>query len=196
MPPPERPALPIPDFCPPSPTCEGAPAGVAPQRPPTQDWPLKPRRAEPEDFGEPADEIPYNAGDPIPPGFQVESKLHEGVFFAGMLVFGLSYVPWGIIGFFSLESGGSIGYTLVPLVGPPALAIDYELSNELTVLLVANAGVQFVGLTLMALSPVVGDLILVPDGTASNDGPRFGLAPLRVHQPLGPSAGLAVETRF
>ena len=173
--------IPIPDFCPPSPTCEGALPHVEPPESDTVEWPLERRPLELEatssmyddtDFD---DDIPYSAGDPIPPGFEVETKTHSGLLGAGTLVFGVSYLPWAIIGLFSLESNARIAYTAVPLIGPPALAIDYELNTDLTVLLVANAGVQFVGITLMALSPLFGDMVLVPDGSAARSGPRVGL---------------------
>jgi len=110
------------------------------------------------------DRLPYEPGDPIPPGYRREKISHSGLLLAGLGVFGVGYLPWLAIGLLSLESDDpSLAYVAIPLVGPPLLALQYDLSSEVTTLLVVNGAAQGVGIALMVAAELAGDNVLIRD---------------------------------
>ncbi|MBW2524066.1 MAG: hypothetical protein JRI23_07820 [Deltaproteobacteria bacterium] len=193
--------------CPPGAYCERAPwdaAGGGPAAEPT--WSLDPSAPPPEaerrdldgqdsteqrrrrtrrypyPLSTKPDRIPYETGDPIPPGYRREKDADDTLFLAGAGVLGLSYLPWLAIGLLSLESDDpTLAYVAIPLVGPPLLALQYDLSSAVTTVLIVNGAVQGLGIALMIAAELAGESYLVRDARTST--PK--LAPWAARDSLG-----------
>jgi hypothetical protein len=97
-------------------------------------------------------------------------------------VLGLSYLPWLAIGLLSLESDDpTLAYVAIPLVGPPLLALQYDLSSAVTTVLIVNGAVQGLGIALMIAAELAGESYLVRDARTST--PK--LAPWAARDSLG-----------
>lgn len=127
--------------------------------------------------------LPYEPGDPIPPGYRRVKLTHDGLLAAGGIVVGVSYLPWLAIGLLSLETDDpSLAYVAIPLVGPPLLSLQYDLHETWVTALIVNSGVQGLGVALLVASQLAGDNILVRDGSLR---PRWHVAPWIAPASLG-----------
>ena len=68
----------------------------------------------------PGMELPYEDGDPIPPGYRLVTRKRRGLIIAGSIVTG---VPWafGVMGAVGNDFQDNTGLLLIPVIGPWAL---------------------------------------------------------------------------
>ncbi len=68
----------------------------------------------------PGMELPYEDGDPIPPGYRLVRSKHKGLIIAGSIVTG---VPWvfGVMAAVTENFQDNTGLLLIPVIGPWAM---------------------------------------------------------------------------
>lgn len=68
----------------------------------------------------PGMELPYEEGDPIPPGYHLVKRHKKGLIIAGAIVTG---VPWvfGVMGAVGSDFNNNSGLLLIPVIGPWAM---------------------------------------------------------------------------
>ncbi|MEQ9323350.1 MAG: hypothetical protein RIF41_29565, partial [Polyangiaceae bacterium] len=67
----------------------------------------------------PPKQLPYDEGDPIPPGYELETKKYRGLIIGGAVTTGVLYGISAAVGLAGLAGGQSdAGVLLVPVAGP------------------------------------------------------------------------------
>jgi len=168
-------------------------SGAAPQPAPTYVAP--PPVYGPGGYGAPYQPAPppmgparmkYNEGDPVPPGYRVESRARTGLVVGGSILFGIFY---GITLLAASETHNSDGWWLyVPVLGPFGYASTVEegvASGALKTLLWMDGFLQAGGAAMLIIG-VVGKTELV-----RNDIAKISVAPL-----FGRANGLSIVGEF
>jgi hypothetical protein len=176
---------------PPPPMAEPAPTSVAPapQTPPPS---VDPQRQTPPQ-GAPAypppqqqmvllgpSRLPYTEGDPVPPGYAVETRPAMGVAKAGIATFVPLYGLSALFGasYLGSENGGAAKYgpMLIPIVGPFA-TIGTADTDAGTLFLVVDGLGQLAGAAMFIAGMVSEDKYLARQTTGSNLRPEVMIGP-------------------
>lgn len=71
--------------------------------------------------------LPYEKGDPIPPGYQIEKRSKRGLLITGGTLFGLAYGGSLVA---AASDGSDLGWLVVPIVGPFVTLFKQDLSCD------------------------------------------------------------------
>jgi hypothetical protein len=120
-------------------------------------------------------QLPYEDGDPVPPGYVVETSVKRGLVIAGSVTLGSLWVLSIISGAIIVDFGDSDeGWPLfIPVVGPFIAIGTTHSSNSATssVLLGINGAGQAAGLAMLIAGLVLENKVLRYRGAALEIGP-------------------------
>ncbi|KYF65048.1 hypothetical protein [Sorangium cellulosum] len=135
--------------------------------------------------------LPWREGEPVPPGYQPETRVRKGLVISGAIVFGTVYLFTAIGGADAVYRGSS-GYAalFVPVAGPFLTLATTRQDDLETMALVLDGLVQITGAALLLPGLLVPKTVLVRDDV----GKAFVVP---VPMSFGPSsAGLGLVGRF
>lgn len=118
---------------------------------------------------EPPKEMPYDEGDPIPPGYELTTKKYRGLIIGGAVTAGVLYGMSAVVGIAGLADGNSgAGVLLVPVAGPFIGAATLGEGNDFRKPGIAVGLGQAAGVTMLVLGLVLDKQVLerVPTPTA------------------------------
>jgi hypothetical protein len=137
-------------------------------------------------------ELPWEPGDPVPPGYEKTGRVRAGLVTAGSVVFGFAYTTSVVTGVFTVRMGSEFVPLFVPVVGP-FIAIgtvrhERGLIAEGIFLFAFNGTAQLTGAVLLIAGLVAQKPILVR--TTKLGGVDVRWTPVAFGK-TGPGLGLA-----
>jgi hypothetical protein len=125
-------------------------------------------------YAPPPRKIPYEDGDPIPPGYVLETSIKQGLVIAGATTLGPLWITSMIGGAIAIDnhSGSEFWPLFIPAVGP-FIAIGTHDASATSGLLLAIDGLgQTAGLTMLICGLALENKFLRYRGAALELGPK------------------------
>jgi len=141
-------------------------------------------------------ELPYDDGDPVPPGYHPDTRMRKGLIIGGAVTFGVFYLISALVGAAtidcnSLTSGsacGGGGVLLIPAAGPFIAIGTMKADGGGAALLVLDGVAQAGGLAMLILGIAVPKSVLVRNDIATGKKITVG----SIEPVLGPQSGLKI----
>jgi hypothetical protein len=111
------------------------------------------------------EEMEYEEGQPIPPGYQRETRIRKGLVIGGAVTFGTVYLITAVGGAIAVDAGADEGaFLFIPVAGPLVFLPDVDESVAASVLLVVNSIAQAGGLAMLIVGLAAQEDVLVYKG--------------------------------
>jgi hypothetical protein len=123
----------------------------------------------------PALEIPYEDGDPIPPGYVLESRVKRGLVIAGATTLGSLWIVSMIGGAIAVDTGGGSEFwpLFVPVAGPFIAIGTHDTTATSALLFTINGLGQSAGLAMLIAGLATENKFLRYRGADLELGPTF-----------------------
>ncbi len=125
-------------------------------------------------YSRPGEPLPYEEGDPIPPGYHVKTDNYRGVTAAGAIIAGSAYqlsIATAAVGLLLQQE--EAGFLFIPVAGPWILIPQWDRSHLSVILLATDGVLQAAGLGLM-----IGGLVAQDQYLVRSNHIAFTVAPL------------------
>jgi hypothetical protein len=140
-------------------------------------------------------ELPYDEGDPVPPGYHPDTRMRRGLIIGGAVTFGVFYLISALVGAIALDCNSlitscsnSLGVLLIPGAGPFVALGTAKPDGVGAFALVVDGVAQAGGLLMLVLGIAVPRSVLVRNDIATGKKITVG----SIEPILGPQSGLKI----